>query len=146
MLQDMSLRRFCDVYHELDKASTDRLGEIYTDDVYFRDPLHQVTGLDSLQAYFDALYANVSQCHFTFHQGLRQQEQAFVVWTMSVAHPRLAGGKSYRVEGCSRLTFAADGSDKVCDHRDYFDAGELLYEQLPILGRVIRRLKQRAAA
>ena len=33
--------------------------------------------------------------------------------------------------------------DKVYRHRDYFDAGALLYEHVPLLGRVIRWLKRR---
>ncbi|HGP4674712.1 TPA: nuclear transport factor 2 family protein, partial [Vibrio cholerae O1] len=32
---------------------------------------------------------------------------------------------------------------KVTYHRDYFDMGEMLYEQLPVLGQVIRAIKRR---
>jgi hypothetical protein len=32
----------------------------------------------------------------------------------------------------------------VCYHRDYFDAGEMLYENLPVVGRVIRWIKDQA--
>ncbi|GED23366.1 nuclear transport factor 2 family protein [Halomonas halmophila] len=145
MLQDESLARFCDVYHQLDKNCTERLYEIYTEDIRFRDPLHHVEGITALKEYFDAMYKNVTECRFTFHDGQRHQHRAFVTWTLSLAHPRLAGGRSFTVEGCSHLTFAADGSDRVCEHRDYFDAGELLYERLPVLGRLIRRIRQRAA-
>ena len=41
--------------------------------------------------------------------------------------------------GCSHLLW----HDKVYRHRDYFDAGALLYEHLPVLGRVIAWLKRR---
>ncbi len=33
--------------------------------------------------------------------------------------------------------------DKVYRHRDYFDAGAMLYEHLPVLGRVVSWLKRR---
>ena len=52
---------------------------------------------------------------------------------MSYRHPRLAGGGLIRVDGCSHLLWW----DKVYRHRDYFDAGNLLYEHLPLLGAAI---------
>ena len=48
---------------------------------------------------------------------------------------------SVRVEGATRLQFDAWG--KVCLHRDYFDLGAMLYEQLPLLGPVVRVIKGR---
>jgi len=35
--------------------------------------------------------------------------------------------------------------DKIVEHRDYFDAGELFYENVPILGGIIRTLKKKIA-
>jgi hypothetical protein len=46
------------------------------------------------------------------------------------------------VQGSSHLKGVGD---KVVYHRDYLDLGAMLYEQLPLLGRVIRSLKNRAA-
>ena len=74
----------------------------------------------------------------------RQQQQgneAWLSWVMIFAHPRIAGGRPVRVEGATRLQFDAWG--KVCLHRDYFDLGAMLYEQLPLLGPVVRAIKGR---
>ncbi|WP_458525987.1 nuclear transport factor 2 family protein [Onishia taeanensis] len=150
MSRDPALDAFCAFFNKLDKTCTDRLGSIYTEGVVFQDPLHRIEGLGDLEGYFAALYTHVQECRFTFHHRQRQGDTAFVAWTMTLRHPRLAGGAPYAVEGCSRLTFApsgpddAPGEEKVCEHRDYFDAGELLYERLPLLGAVIRHLKRRA--
>ena len=46
------------------------------------------------------------------------------------------------IRGATHLRFAADG--RVNLHRDYWDAAEELYEKLPVLGGVMRFLKQRA--
>ncbi|RAR58174.1 MULTISPECIES: nuclear transport factor 2 family protein [Halomonadaceae] len=152
MSRDPALDAFCAFFNKLDKTCTDQLGNVYTDDIVFQDPLHRIEGLSELETYFAALYTHVEECQFTFHHQQRQGDTAFVTWTMTLRHPRLSGGKAYEVEGCSRLTFAPPraGSDqepqKVQHHRDYFDAGELLYERLPGLGWVIRHLKRRAGA
>jgi len=41
----------------------------------------------------------------------------------------------------SHLRFLDDG--RVNDHRDYFDMGEFIYERVPVLGRIIRAIKNR---
>ncbi|KPW09577.1 Uncharacterized protein ALO91_03445, partial [Pseudomonas syringae pv. aceris] len=112
----------------------------YSEDVSFSDPMHDIHGLAAMRRYFGELYANVQDLHFDFQafDEVRPGE-GYLVWTMSYSHPRLAAGRTIRVEGCSHLKWR----DKVYRHRDYFDAGALLYEHLPIMGRVIHWLKKR---
>jgi hypothetical protein len=59
---------------------------------------------------------------------------------MTYSHPKLNKGQSINVEGMSQLRF----SDKIFAHRDYFDVGQMLYEQVPFLGGLIGLLKNRA--
>ncbi|WP_130926397.1 nuclear transport factor 2 family protein [Pseudomonas sp. Sample_14] len=134
------LRSFAREFSGLNKANLYRLGELYSDDIHFTDPLHEVQGLAQLRDYFSELYANVSDLRFDFH-GFDQirEGEGYLRWVMSYRHPRLAKGREIRVGGCSHLLWR----DKVYRHRDYFDAGALLYEHLPILGRAIAWLKRR---
>jgi hypothetical protein len=46
------------------------------------------------------------------------------------------------VAGCTHLKW----HDTVFYHRDFFDAGAMLYEQLPVFGSIIAWLKRRMAA
>lgn len=132
------LRRFARQFADLNKDNLQRLDELYTDDVQFTDPLHEVQGLNQLRSYFAELYANVSELRFDFHSFDQIAEgEGYLRWVMSYRHPRLAGGQLIRVDGCSHLLW----HDKVYRHRDYFDAGALLYEHLPVLGRAIAWLK-----
>lgn len=153
---DMSpaLARVCCLYEKLDKTSTELLKSVYSDDIVFRDPLHEVHGLTALNDYFSELYMNVAAIDFVFHHPMgplpagntheilegAEQGLAWLSWTMTYRHPRLNGGKDIAVEGASRLEFH---HGKVIRHRDFFDAGELLYEQLPVLRSVIGLLKRR---
>tara|TARA_R110002012_G_scaffold9170_2_gene42101 strand:- start:93 stop:524 length:432 start_codon:yes stop_codon:yes gene_type:complete len=138
-----ALEAFCAFFRKLDSSCTHKLYQVYTDDIIFSDPLHFIEGRAGVEHYFSAMYANVEQCQFTYHTQQLQDRQAFVTWTMTFRHPRLAGGKPINVEGCSSLVFADDG--RVKKHRDYFDAGAMLYEHLPLMGRLIRWLKRRLA-
>ncbi|SOE51833.1 FIG002994: Putative transcriptional regulator [plant metagenome] len=136
-LQDFA-RRFAD----LDADTLDRLPTLYTDDVRFRDPLHEIQGIQALHAYFEKLYANVESLRFDF-QGMDEVRagEGYLRWVMTYRHPRIARGEPVQVEGCSHLLWR----DKVHAHRDYFDAGALLYEHLPLLGGAISLLKGRLA-
>jgi len=133
-------RRFAD----LDAGNLHRLGELYADEVHFTDPLHEVIGLKALQDYFAALYANVEQLDFEFigFDHVRDGE-GYLRWVMSYRHPNLKRGQLISLEGCSLLRWNAEG--KVERHRDFFDAGALLYEHVPLLGMLIRWLQRRLA-
>lgn len=136
------LRRFAKDFAALNKDNLERLGQLYSDDALFCDPLHEVRGLDNLRRYFAQLYANVSDLRFDFHSFDQVREgEGYLRWTLSYRHPRLAGGQPIRVEGCSHLLWR----DKVHRHHDYFDAGALLYEHAPLIGRPVRWLKRRLA-
>ncbi|MEO4047524.1 nuclear transport factor 2 family protein [Pseudomonas sp. CAU 1711] len=136
------LRQFADQFAALDAGNLRRLGELYSDDVLFRDPLHEIRGLPALQRYFAELYANLDQLDFAFHGHDQIGEgQGYLRWTMTYRHPHLRGGAPLGVDGCSHLLWR----DRVYQHRDYFDAGALLYEHLPLMGGVIAWLKRRLA-
>lgn len=136
------LHRFATEFAALDAGNLAPLGELYSDDVLFRDPLHEVRGLPALQRYFAEMYANVGRLDFDFHSFDQVCDgEGYLRWTMHFRHPRLRGGALISVDGCSHLLWR----DKVYQHRDYFDAGAMLYEHLPLMGVVIAWLKRRLA-
>ena len=53
------LRDFAERFAALSKDNLELLGELYSDDVLFRDPLHEVRGLSEMRRYFSELYADV---------------------------------------------------------------------------------------
>ena len=140
------LHQFARTFSELNAGNLQRLGEMYSEDILFRDPLHEVRGLSNVRRYFEELYANVSELRFDFYGFDPVHERAgagegYLRWSMSYRHPRLKRGELIRVEGCTHLLW----NTKVYQHRDYFDAGALLYENLPLMGTAIRWLKGRLA-
>ena len=129
---------FQETYNLLNLRNLDRLDELYTHDVVFEDPFHRLEGLDSLKRYFGHLYRGVDSCQFDFSGRLESEQQIALAWRM---HLRLTRRPKelITVNGSSFLT-VRDG--KISRHRDYFDAGELVYERVPLLGSVIRRIKK----
>lgn len=140
----MALEHFFNTYQRLNRDNLDLLGEIYSDDICFSDPAHSLNGLSALRDYFAQLYANVEHISFDFAEPHAGGDQVYVQWVMRLRHPRLNRGAEVAVPGISCLHVAADG--RVDEHRDYFDLGVLLYEQLPLLGPLVRAVKKRFAA
>ena len=56
--------QFIRLYQQLNKDNLQRLTEIYSSDVHFQDPLHQVYGMAALTDYFANLYQNITHIEF----------------------------------------------------------------------------------
>lgn len=136
------LNEFMSVYQTLSIDNLDLLESIYAQDITFIDPIHQIQGFDNLRQYFQGLYQNLSCCHFQIDNVISQSNQAAIYWQMTYQHPKLNKGQLVCVYGSSHLKAE---SGKVIYHRDFLDLGAMLYEQLPLLGKIIRWIKTRAA-
>ena len=126
-VEDLSnhLEDFLSCYDQLDHNQLDLLGQMYTNDVLFIDPFHQIQGIESLSEYFSKLYQNIDY------------------WEMRFKHRRINRGNEVRFQGNSRLTFEASG--KVSHHQDYFDSAAMLYRNLPVLKQLISLIDGRLA-
>lgn len=136
----MDIQTVARFYSELNKDNLNRLTEIYHQNVVFEDAAHRIEGYSALLTYFQKLYKNVDRCQFVISEQYQCDDNGFLIWTMHLQHPSLAGGHTVTVNGMSQVKFS-DG--KVIYHRDYFDLGEMLYEHLPLLGSIIKKIKQR---
>lgn len=137
-----AISAFCSLYRQLAADNLHQLNQVYRHDIRFCDPAHELQGIDALTAYFDGLFSQLSHCRFEIEQVMEQDGEAYVRWLMRFCHPKLQGGREIAVPGVSHLRFA----QQVYFHRDYFDLGAMLYEQLPLLGGVIRALKRRLSS
>jgi len=133
------VERFKQTYNRLNTQSLGLLNELYSHDVVFQDPFRRMSGLPALTEYFTELYRHVELSSFVFEDEVVQGNSAVLTWTMSLKHPRLNGGDVVTVPGSTHIRFR----DKVTYHRDYFDGGAMLYEHLPLIGLVIRMIKER---
>lgn len=133
-----TLEAFKVLFNRLDKGNLNKLPAVYSEDIHFQDPLGAVEGLDALTHYLAGAYANVISCQFVFEEAVVQDSSATIPWTMHLRHKRIRGGREIQVAGISHVSVK---SGRIVYHRDYFDAGQLLYENLPVIGGVIRWVK-----
>ena len=136
------LDNFIHIYQKLSVDNLTLLNNIYHQDVTFTDPMHHVEGFDQLASYFANLYENLTACEFIIEEVIVEDSHAALFWTMTYQHTKLNKGKSVTVKGCSHIR---GKEDKVYYHRDFLDLGAMLYEQLPLIGRMISWIKRQAA-
>ncbi|WP_153445797.1 nuclear transport factor 2 family protein [Vibrio algicola] len=147
------LQNFIVMYQALGTSKLDRqqagsqpqdfklLHQVYHSEVEFIDPLHHVSGICALVAYFKNIYTHVEHCQFAIHHVVESDHEAAIYWTMTYTHRKLNHHQPIKVEGHSHLK---QREGMVGYHRDYLDVGAMVYEHIPLLGRVIKTIKQRA--
>ena len=141
-LPDMSkeiVKKFKRYFTELNLEDLSVLNEIYSDKVLFQDPIHEINGIENLKSYFKKLNENLIQGSFLFTDETIIDNRAYLSWELILRLKK--PNKKVRASGISVLTF----EQKITQQRDYFDAGELFYENIPVLGGIIRLLKKKIA-
>ena len=133
--------RFKEHFKNLKQADSTQLGELYADDILFKDPVHELRGLVTLEDYFDSLCADLIDCRFEYLDQLEGDNSCYVKLIMHFRHPKL-GKELIEVRGVSHIRW----SDKIDFQEDFYDMGAMLYERLPVLGNVTRWLRLRLAS
>ena len=137
------LSKFVSVYQTLSTKHLDLLATIYHNDITFIDPIHQVEGFADLYQYFESLYQNLLMCEFVIDNVIAGNNEAAIYWKMTYQHKKLNKGEKVTVFGSSHIK---GKEDKVIYHRDYLDVGAMLYEQLPLFGKLTKWIKAKAAS
>lgn len=112
---------------------------LYASRARFRDPFNDVQGRDAVERIFRHMFEVLEAPRFVVIETLTQDNRAVLTWDFSFQ--REAGGRTYRIHGSSLIHF--DGRGHVVLHRDYWDAAQELYEQLPLIGGLMRWLRRR---
>lgn len=132
--------RFREVYDRLAPGRIVGLESLYSSDVRFTDPFHDIEGLADLQAYFESMYREVAVCTFAWGPSGSSADGTtlFQEWTMTLRHRTFRPRQTIQLPGCSRLT-VRDG--RITEHRDHFDAAALIHDRIPVLGAILRRVR-----
>ena len=134
-----ALTNFKDYFQYMKLADNSALENIYADNIQFVDPIHELNGLKSLSQYFEKLNKNLVSGAFEFTDETVTGDRAFLSWNMVLRLKKPK--KEVSATGLSVLII----EDKIVYQRDYFDAGELFYEHIPVLGNIIKIVKKQIA-
>jgi limonene-1,2-epoxide hydrolase len=135
--------RIVEAFESLTPESVADLGAIYTEHAHFKDPFNDIHGLAAIQGVFQHMYEALVAPRFVVTRRVVDGAHCFLVWEFHFRFRRFRSDVDQCIFGTSHLQLAPDG--RILDHRDYWDAAEELYEKLPLIGGLMRWLRQRAA-
>lgn len=119
---------------------SDVVDTFYHEDIEFSDPVEKIKGRQGIKDYYNNMYKNVKEIKFAFSEFVSQGDTVVGVWVMTLKTDSLNGGEPFSVDGTSVIRFK-DG--KAVYHRDYFDMGAFIYEKIPVVGWMVRKVKNK---
>lgn len=137
-----AVERIVRFFEQFAPADLARLAQVYREDATFKDPFHEVRGLEAIARVYAHMFDSLQAPRFVVTDRVVQGHRCFLVWEFHFGMRAVRGPQVVR--GGSHLLLADDG--RIAAHRDYWDAAEELYEKLPLIGVLMRWLKRRAAA
>lgn len=128
-------------FESLDARKLSELSSIYSTNASFKDPFHEVSGIEAITQIFQKMFDQLNDPHFQVIEVQGNDESAAILWDFEFSFKHWnSAAQSFR--GVSWLYFDADG--KIIKHVDYWDPSAGIYEKLPILGSFMRGLKRLA--
>lgn len=135
-----AVRDYIAFFEGLRPESLDELEQVFASDVHFKDPFNDVTGRAALRQIFEHMFTNTENPAFAVDHWLCDACTASLRWRFSC---RLQG-LTLTVTGMSFVRF--DDQGNVTEHIDYWDPAAGVYEQVPVLGGLMRHLRRRLSA
>jgi steroid delta-isomerase len=139
---DEAVQRLVDFFEHLTPQTVSGLPQIYASEARFKDPFNDVTGLPEIQRIFNHMFVALHAPRFVVLERVLQGKQCFLTWEFRFRFKRFDTDTEQVILGATHVVFNEVG--QVTLHRDYWDAAEELYEKLPLVGALMRWLKQRA--
>lgn len=137
-LQTALLENFKTFFRDYKRLPVDDLDKLYEDNVLFRDPVQEIRGINALHSYFATTRDAVTSCRFEYLDQLSGQDNAYIKWNMHFTASRFAD-RPLVVRGVTHIQF----NQRIIYHEDIYDLGEMIYDNLPLLGSATRYLKNR---
>jgi hypothetical protein len=129
-------------FEHLTPAGVASMGSHYDPQARFVDPFNDVQGLAAIERIFQHMFVTLDEPRFVVTTQVLQGRQCFLTWDFHFRFKRFQNATPQTIRGATHLVFSEEGL--VTMHRDYWDAAQELYEKLPLVGGLMRWLKQRA--
>jgi limonene-1,2-epoxide hydrolase len=118
-----------------------RIREVYADEVFFNDTLKTLHGVDAVERHLIATADALESGTVEFVDTVSADGDYYFRWVMMVRFKRVARGEEKQSVGMTHVRFDPEG--KVLLHQDFWDSAGGLFEHTPVLGWMLRRVRNR---
>ena len=110
----------------------------YHDDIYFRDSIQEIKGMEDFRAMTERLTKRSKDLKMRIVNSIMQGNQVFIEWQMTIGFKKYPNSIMY---GASRLTLNEEG--KIIEQRDYYDLWGDIFDNIPRFGKAYRKFMKR---
>jgi steroid delta-isomerase len=143
MDSDSRCRAYRQFIETLAEGSLDRLDALVAPDIHYHDPFIDARGRSDVKKAFRQLLTDVDAPRYTITHQARDGDTCFLRWHFTCRPRTISLGHPWVCDGITELRFDDDGL--VAEHIEHWDAGEHVYEKMPVLRSVIRIVKKRVS-
>lgn len=119
------------------------LGEI-SDDFIFIDPFNHTQGKTNYQKVLEAALHDSLDMKFTIKETIRNENVAYLSWNYRFKpRNKILGDDEISLDGMSEIKISDSGL--ISYHRDYWDVSSTIYERIPVIGYILKKLRKRIA-
>ena len=126
-------------FEQMKREDLVRLPEFFADQARFKDPFNDVTGIEQINKVFHHMFEVLDTPKFIIYEAVLESDVAYIKWNFTGA----SNAKQLKFVGLSRVVFNDRGL--VSEHVDYWDASEQFYMKLPVIGSILRFIRNKAA-
>ncbi|MFP4640121.1 MAG: nuclear transport factor 2 family protein [Guyparkeria sp.] len=134
-----ALERLVAVMEELRADRLDTLETVYAPQARFVDPFNAVEGVPAIRGIFAHGFRQCPGMRFSVTARAVDGDHGLLRWRMRCGEEPGA----LVIEGMTEVVLADDG--RVLLHVDHWDPAAQIYERVPLLGWLLRRIRRRLA-
>ena len=110
----------------------------YDDDIYFRDSIQELKGMDEFKAMTERLTDRSNDLTMDVVRTAQSDKDIFIEWEMTIKFKK---NPSSVLFGSSRVTLNEEG--KIVEQRDYYDLWGDIFDNIPRVRKPYRRFMKR---
>lgn len=110
----------------------------YSDDIYFRDSIQELRGMDDFKVMTERLTERSKDLKMAIVRSAQLDNDIFIEWEMTISYKKYPSSIMY---GSSRLTIDAEG--KIIEQRDYYDLWGDIFDNIPRFGKMYRKFMKK---
>jgi limonene-1,2-epoxide hydrolase len=110
----------------------------YADDIYFRDSIQEIRGIDAFREMTERLAGRSQELHMEIVRTGSRGRNIFIEWEMTISYKKNPRSVVY---GASRLSLNEEG--KIGEQRDYYDLWGDIFDNIPLFARAYRKFMRK---
>lgn len=125
-------------YNTAGKPDWSHILPYYDDEVYFRDTIQEIRGIEEFKAMTERLTKRSNDLKMRLLRSVQNGNDFFIEWEMTISFKKYPSSLMF---GASRLTINENG--KIIEQRDYYDLWGDIFDNIPRFGKAYRRFMKK---